>query len=106
MGETYFECAQREVLEETGLKVRAVKLVAVTNDIFSETHHYITIFILCQREDPDQEPKVSREWCAYLRETDHRLAHSLAHGENVANVLVRPSSHISARAGLGKIGKM
>jgi len=57
MGETYFECAQREVLEETGLNVRAVKLIAVTDDIFTEKHHYITIFVLCTREDPQQQPE-------------------------------------------------
>ncbi|KAK4203959.1 putative hydrolase [Triangularia verruculosa] len=58
MGETWFACAERETLEETGLVVRAKKLLAATNDVFEqENKHYITLFILCERVD-DQEPLV------------------------------------------------
>ncbi|KAK1763176.1 nudix domain-containing protein [Phialemonium atrogriseum] len=57
-GETYFQCAEREALEETGLKVKAVKMMAVTNDVYEEwQRHYITIFVECKREDPDQQPE-------------------------------------------------
>ena len=58
MGESYFACAERETLEETGLVVKAEKLLTLTNDIFSPEKHYITIFVLCQRVDDSQEPKV------------------------------------------------
>lgn len=59
MGETFFGCAERETLEETGLVVRAEKLVAVTNDVFdAATRHYITVFVLCRRVDETQEPMV------------------------------------------------
>lgn len=58
LGETYLQCAERETLEETGLKVRAVRLVAVTEDIFSESKHYITLFVVCERESQEQEPEV------------------------------------------------
>lgn len=59
VGESWFACAERETLEETGLLVRAKKLLATTNDVFDEEKkHYITLFILCERTD-DQEPAVS-----------------------------------------------
>jgi ADP-ribose pyrophosphatase YjhB (NUDIX family) len=58
MGESYFACAERETLEETGLRVRAEKLITLTNDVFSSTKHYITIFVLCRRIDEAQEPQV------------------------------------------------
>lgn len=45
-GESWEQAAEREVLEETGLKIKNVKFVGVTNDIFKkENLHYITIFM-------------------------------------------------------------
>lgn len=59
MGESYFACAERETLEETGLVVQAKRLITLTNDIFDPaTNHYITIFVLCRRVDETQEPQV------------------------------------------------
>ncbi|KAK0732530.1 NUDIX hydrolase domain-like protein [Apiosordaria backusii] len=58
VGESWFDCAERETLEETGLVVKAKKLLAATNDIFEqEKKHYITLFILCERVD-EKEPVV------------------------------------------------
>ncbi|ORY55854.1 ADP-ribose pyrophosphatase [Pseudomassariella vexata] len=58
-GETYFACAERETREETGLDVKAVKLVAVTNDVFQELgKHYITLFVTCELKDLHAEPKI------------------------------------------------
>lgn len=66
LGETYFACAERETLEETGLVVRAEKLIAVTDDIFDPaSKHYVTIFVLCQMVGESREPKVRR--CCALR---------------------------------------
>lgn len=59
VGETWFECAERETLEETSLKIKAKSFVAVTNDIFvDEGKHFVTLYILCEREDPSQQPVV------------------------------------------------
>ncbi|KAK4185389.1 NUDIX hydrolase domain-like protein [Podospora australis] len=59
VGESWFECAERETLEETGLQVKAEKFVALTNDVFDpEKKHYITIFIVCKRVDDTQEPVI------------------------------------------------
>ncbi|KAK8058133.1 hypothetical protein PG994_008581 [Apiospora phragmitis] len=58
-GETYFACAERETLEEMGLEVKALRLVTVTNDVFVDLgKHYITIFVLCERNDTTKEPQV------------------------------------------------
>lgn len=60
VGEDYLECAERETLEETGLKVKAEKDLAFTNDIFdAEKKHYITIFVSCRRDDEQKQPVVS-----------------------------------------------
>ena len=41
------ECAAREVLEETGVEIKDIKLGPYTNDIFKkEGKHYITIFAI------------------------------------------------------------
>ncbi|RYP89925.1 hypothetical protein DL770_003946 [Monosporascus sp. CRB-9-2] len=58
-GETYFACAEREVAEETGLKVQAMRLVGVTNDVFEDAgKHYITLFVLCRMQEPAAEPEL------------------------------------------------
>lgn len=78
-GETPLQCAERETLEETGLVVKARKIVAVTNDVFEESgKHYITLFVVCKRVDETQEPQVScfdsvgclNSWELWLTGTD------------------------------------
>lgn len=45
-GETIEACAKREVFEESGVKIKNLKTVFVTNDVFKkEKKHYITIFV-------------------------------------------------------------
>ncbi len=51
-GETLESCAQREVFEETSLKVKNIRFGSITNDIFEqEGKHYITIFMLCDYDE-------------------------------------------------------
>ncbi|KAK3395780.1 NUDIX hydrolase domain-like protein [Sordaria brevicollis] len=58
-GEAIFDCAKRETLEETGLEVKDLKFVTITNDIFAaEDKHYITIFVSCRRVDEEQKPVI------------------------------------------------
>lgn len=48
-GEKIEKGAAREVLEETGLKVRNLKIAGITNDVFKkEDKHYITIWLYCR----------------------------------------------------------
>ncbi|KAI1175523.1 NUDIX hydrolase domain-like protein [Nemania sp. FL0916] len=58
MGESFFTCAERETLEETGLHVKGVKVAAVTNDVFdAAAKHYITVFVQCEMEDANAQPE-------------------------------------------------
>ena len=66
MNETWEECAEREVLEETNLVIRNPRFAGVTNDIFISDHqHYITIFMLAEYENGTvkvNEPDRCDEW--------------------------------------------
>lgn len=58
-GESLTECAERETLEETGLKVKGLRVANVTNDVFADLgKHYVTIYVICERLDPQQQPEV------------------------------------------------
>lgn len=60
-GENFAACAERETMEETGLKVKGVRLVNATNDVFADVgRHYITLFVVCEMVNPEAEPQVSR----------------------------------------------
>ena len=52
--ESFEDCATREVLEETGMKIKNIRLGTVTNDIFpKENKHYVTIYILADYDSGD-----------------------------------------------------
>lgn len=45
-GESIEHCASRECLEELGIEIQELKILGITNDIFTaEGRHYITIWI-------------------------------------------------------------
>ena len=57
-GETPETCAEREAMEETGLKVRNVRFLTATNDYMpADGKHYITMFMICEREDEGAQPQ-------------------------------------------------
>ncbi|MFA7298286.1 MAG: NUDIX hydrolase [Candidatus Absconditabacterales bacterium] len=46
--ESVEKCAIRETMEETGIKIKNIRMGPFTNDIFHEENkHYITLFVLC-----------------------------------------------------------
>jgi 8-oxo-dGTP diphosphatase len=46
-GESFAETAEREVLEETGVKIKNIRFGAVTNDILpSDDKHYVSIWLV------------------------------------------------------------
>lgn len=48
-GETVFQCAQREVREETGLVLHDLAAAPYTSDVFAaEGRHYVTLFVSAQ----------------------------------------------------------
>ncbi|KJV81030.1 nudix hydrolase 1 [Rickettsia hoogstraalii str. RCCE3] len=66
-GETFEECAIREVLEETNLIIENPQFIAVTNDIFEkEQKHYVSIFLkahcLNEHELQNLEPHKVESW--------------------------------------------
>lgn len=64
--ESWEQCAERETLEETGLKIRNIRFAAVTNDIFAkEEKHYITLFMISDYESGEvriMEPDKCEKW--------------------------------------------
>lgn len=65
-GESFEDCAKREVLEETGLKVLSIRNFGFTNDVFvRENKHYVTIFMLVDSfmgEPQVLEPQKCEGW--------------------------------------------
>lgn len=52
------DCAKREVLEETGLKIKNTQFATITNDIFEDTgKHYITLYYIADYDSGDVENK-------------------------------------------------
>ncbi|KAJ4835168.1 Nudix (Nucleoside diphosphate linked moiety X)-type motif 1 [Turnera subulata] len=59
-GESFEECAARELKEETGLDIGKREYLTVTNNVFVEApkpSHYVTIFLRGVLVDPDQVPQ-------------------------------------------------
>ncbi|KAA8529224.1 hypothetical protein F0562_033977 [Nyssa sinensis] len=59
-GESFEECAAREVKEETGLDIQKIEFLTVTNNVFSEEAkpvHIVAIFMRAVLADPHQLPQ-------------------------------------------------
>lgn len=65
-GETVKQCAIRETLEECGIKIKNLKNVPFTEDIFASTNkHYITLWIVADYESGEAEvlePELCERW--------------------------------------------
>lgn len=66
-GESFEDCAVREVKEETGLAISTPEFLAVTNDIFKEDDkHYVTIFMVAHYPEDQTvknlEPEKTAAW--------------------------------------------
>ncbi|KAI2788471.1 Nudix hydrolase 1 [Penicillium oxalicum] len=58
-GESFETCAEREILEETGLKIRNIHYLTATNTVFvAENKHYVTIFMGATLENEQDQPQV------------------------------------------------
>jgi len=57
-GETFEDCASREVCEETGLEVRDLQFLTATNDPMGSERHYVTIFMVCRLASEKAMPQV------------------------------------------------
>jgi len=65
-GEAVEDCARRETFEETGIKVKNIRMGMFTNDIFEkEGKHYITLFAVCNYDSGKlkvMEPEKCEKW--------------------------------------------
>jgi 8-oxo-dGTP diphosphatase len=65
-GESVESCARREVLEETGITLKNIRLGPFTNDIFPTEHkHYVTLFVVADYASGDlaiKEPDKCEKW--------------------------------------------
>lgn len=65
-GESIENCAEREVLEETGLRIRELQHGPFTNTVFeAEQKHYVTVFVLAKWESgvvETKEPEKCEGW--------------------------------------------
>lgn len=62
MGESFEDCAIREVREETGVTISEPRFLAVTNDVFvDEGKHYATIWMEAQVEAGEARMNAPRE---------------------------------------------
>jgi 8-oxo-dGTP diphosphatase len=46
MGESFLDCAKKEVREEVGLELEDIEILGVVNNIFSLEKHYVNIDVL------------------------------------------------------------
>lgn len=66
-GESFEQCAERELFEETNLQSKSFQFVYLTNDIFEEqSKHYVTIFLKTVLNDCStlkcMEPHKNSDW--------------------------------------------
>ncbi|KAJ5171816.1 hypothetical protein N7492_004409 [Penicillium capsulatum] len=58
-GETFEACAERELLEETGLQVRDLQFATATNNVMPDVNkHYVTIFMKGVVSDDSAQPQI------------------------------------------------
>ncbi|KAI3744280.1 hypothetical protein L1987_57357 [Smallanthus sonchifolius] len=56
-GESYEECATREVKEETGLDIKNIEWLTKTNKFYHDETHLEVIYMRAYLSDPDQTPQ-------------------------------------------------
>ena len=57
-GETFEDCAMRETMEESGIKIKNVKFATITNDYEPDyDHHYITVFMISDYDSGNLIPE-------------------------------------------------
>jgi 8-oxo-dGTP diphosphatase len=56
-GESPEECAVREAREEADIEIANVRFLAMTNDVFPEGKHYVTVWMMAERVSG--EPRIA-----------------------------------------------
>ncbi|MGB4966818.1 MAG: NUDIX domain-containing protein [Candidatus Saccharimonadales bacterium] len=70
VGESWEETAAREVMEETGMQVKNIRFLAVTNDIMNLGKHYVSIWMTAnwaagEPENREPEKCSDMQWCDF-----------------------------------------
>lgn len=63
--ETIFDCARREVLEETGMVIHNLNYGPYSNNIFStEAVHSVSLYVTADTDDEPRslEPQLAKDW--------------------------------------------
>lgn len=65
-GESWEECAERETLEEAGIRIKDICFMTATNDLFpAEKKHYVTVIMRAEYDSGDvrvMEVEKCLEW--------------------------------------------
>lgn len=72
LGENHLDTLQREVMEETGMTIRPVKLLNVYSSMYRSfdgdtNYHCIQIYYICEIVDADHKVKFTAEEQKYLK---------------------------------------
>jgi len=63
-GESFEDCCKREVFEETGIKIKKVSFIDLTNDLFPEEGlHYVTLFFITEVNSNTKAKLMEPEKC-------------------------------------------
>ena len=64
--ESWADCAERETMEEIGIKIKNIRFATATNDLFTkENRHYVTIIMLADYDSGEVqnlEPEKCEKW--------------------------------------------
>jgi 8-oxo-dGTP diphosphatase len=55
-GESFEKGAKRELMEETGMEAKSLKVISVTNDIVDDAH-FVTVGLVCKEHEGEPEVK-------------------------------------------------
>ena len=70
--ETFQACAERECMEEAGIKVGPVRFVCLMNNLLHNPHHFVNLGVICDwagGEPTVMEPEKCASWGWY--DLDH-----------------------------------
>lgn len=84
VGESLEDAVRREILEEVGLDVKVLDLVAVLDRVIRDQegrieYHYILIDFLCESTRGDPQPATDADECAFVS-LDRLSAYNLTRG--------------------------
>lgn len=77
MGESFEECANREINQQTGLSLQNIKYIHTTNNIFNCNKHHVTVFMsagICNNDAKSLNPIICQEWTSYSWQQINEIA--------------------------------